>query len=37
VAYIVIRDYKNKGHMKEKNRKRIRAYLPQAVIRLGMI
>lgn len=30
--YIVIRDYKNKGHVKEKDRERIRPYLPQVVI-----
>lgn len=30
--YIVIRDYKNKGHVKEKDRERVKAYLPQVVI-----
>lgn len=37
VIYIVIRDYKNKGHVNKKDRKRIRAYLPQVVIWLSMI
>lgn len=32
IIYIVIRDYKNKGHMNEKDRRRIRAYLPQVFI-----
>lgn len=32
VIYTVIRDYKNKEHVKEKTRQRIRAYLPQAVL-----
>lgn len=35
--YIVMRDYKNKGHVKEKDRERIRPYLPQVVILLSMI
>lgn len=32
IIYIVIRDYKNKEHMNEKDRRRIRAYLPQVFI-----